>query len=229
MKTFLFTILVCSLSLNTVFAQSTPRLPERAAQIVQQLYERNLDLATGSDDQRRALTRKIIEQIICEFPDGGFNGKSASPTRPFSKDSIAKKMGDRLYSWDWQDGTTRRPNTYPNKSADHDITGQHYWQPALTCVNHLGTSTPDPTSTPTPVPESDTDAISELHAEVDAFMAEARAQWAAEQARDEALRASLEAHREEARKTRNAVIAWLTNWRNVATVAGGVLAGVFAR
>lgn len=40
------------------------------------------------------------------------------------------------------------------------------------------------------------------------------------------VRTSLEEHRVEARRTRNRVLAWLGDWRNLVTVVSGVVAGV---
>ena len=116
-------VLFWSLALGPAWGQSRPVLPARVHQIVVALYTRHTNLAQGTDDQRRQLTRYIIEQTVCEFPGDDYLGKSASPTRPFSKDSIARRVGAHMWGWDWQNGTTRQPNTFPGKPADHDITG----------------------------------------------------------------------------------------------------------
>ena len=209
--------------------QAQPRMPERGVQIVYALYSKHQDLAKGTDDQRRAITRKMIEQFICEFPDDGYTGKSADPGRPFSKDSIARRSEGRLYSWDWQNGSTREPHVKAGQLAS-DITGQHVIP--LGCVDHLGSTNPVPEPGPDPLPDEPgevLDKLSALYAEFQAFKLEVRAEWVAEAARITALRASLEEHREESRKVRNQVLAYLSNWKHLAAIASGVIAGVAAR
>ena len=210
-------------------AQAQPRMPERGVQIVHALYARNVELAKGNDDQRRAITRKIIEQFICEFPDDGYTGKSADPSRPFSKDSIARRSEGRLYAWDWQNGSTREPSVKAGQLAS-DITGQH--PIPLGCIDHLGSAQPVPEPGPDPVPDEPgetLDTVAALYAEFQAFKLEVRAEWVIEAVRLAELRASLEEHRAEARKTRNQVLAYLHNWKNLAAIAGGIVAGVVAK
>ena len=213
----------------TTTAQAQPRMPERGVQIVRALYDKNVDMAKGADTQRRALTRKMIEQFICDFPDDGYTGKSADPGRPFSKDSIARRSEGRLYAWDWQNGSTREPHVNAGQVAG-DITGQH--PIPLGCVDHLGSTQPVPEPGPDPLPEEPgetLDKLVELYAEFQAFKLEVRAEWVAEATRLAELRASLEEHREESRKVRNQVLGYLSNWKNLAAIVGGVIAGVAAR
>jgi hypothetical protein len=228
----------------TVFAlaasvQAQPLLPERGVQIIQAIYAQHPDLARGDDDQRRMLTRFMIEQFVCEFPNDGYTGKSADPNRPFSKDSIARLYTDkRLYSWDWQDGTSRRPMVFPNMPPTHDITGQNPMP--VSCVNHL---VPDVLPDVIPAPPDNpaiadaADRLAALYAEFQLFKREVREQWVVIEARDErifanesaqvqAVAVSLEAHREEARKARSQVLAWVGNWRNLLTIAGGIVTGI---
>ena len=210
-------------------AQAQPRMPEQGVRIVHALYARNVELAKGDDAQRRALTRKMIEQFICEFPDDGYTGKSADPGRPFSKDSIARRSEGRLYSWDWQNGSTREPHVRAGQVAS-DITGQH--PIPLGCVNHLGSSQPDPepgADPLPPLPDEVLDKLSALYAEFQAFKLEVRAEWVIEAARMAELQASLEAHREASRQVRNKVLAYLSNWKNLVAIVGGVVAGVATR
>lgn len=77
--------------------------------------------------------------------------------------------------------------------------------------------------------------LAELHTEFDQFRAEVRARWAEDDTmfnrlaeQNEKIYVSLEEHRAESRKVRNKVFAWLTNWRNIVTVASGVIGGVVA-
>lgn len=161
--------------------------PARAQEIVQALYERNLVLAERQpgeseeqdQEQRRALTRKIIEQIVFEFPNEGWGGKSGDPGRPFSKDSIARcfeadlarcqgwNTTGRMFSWDWQDGTSRRPAVPPMR---HDITGQNFIPVAG--VDHLGTNGPPVPPPPPPGNNGDLEArladLERRYAELDA-------------------------------------------------------------
>ncbi len=43
------------------------RFPERAQQIADAIYRRNIDLANGSDDTRRILMRVMAEQLHFEL------------------------------------------------------------------------------------------------------------------------------------------------------------------
>ena len=132
-------------------AAAQPRMPVRGIEIIDALYSRFTALAhSNDDDDRRQLTRTIIEQFVCEFPDDGYGGKSASTTRPFSKDAIAKLEGGRLYIWDWQNGTTRRRLVQAGQRAE-DVTGQNFIP--VGCQDWLGVGNPTPAPTPPPVPQ----------------------------------------------------------------------------
>ena len=157
---------------SVVYAQVVPTFPPRGVQIIDTLLKdsANQALARGTDDQRRALTRKIIEQLKCEFPQAGYTWKAASQTRPPSKDAIARAVGGRLYVWDWQNGSTRQRQVQANQRAE-DITGQ--FPIPVSCVNHLGVPlengpTPDPGTEcprcpePTPCPTCPPDLSADL-------------------------------------------------------------------
>lgn len=106
-------------------------IPSRVNTIIRELYNRNIPLAKGSDDQRRMLTMIIAEQVCYEFgPKWGT--KRADKGRPPSKDSISYFDGTTLINWDWQNGTTREPMNLGNGA---DITGQVFMP--VTPVNHL--------------------------------------------------------------------------------------------
>lgn len=120
-------------------------LPARAAAIIQQLWLLNVDLSNGDDDQRRALSKKIGEQVAFELgPQWGL--KARWEGAPQSKDALAYNptatRGMAVIDvWDWQNGATRQvqvsagsPPTYPAITA---------WFTVVTPVNHLGTPTPD--------------------------------------------------------------------------------------
>lgn len=145
MKRLLFS-LVLVLASRTAFAQCPP-FPARGVQIIDALYSARL--AEGTDDERRALTRLFIEQLVFESPSDGWTRKSADPGRPESKDSIARVAAGRLCNWDWQNGTTRRRQVQAGDIGD-DITGQN---PIPTAgVNHLTEPGPGPGPQPVPVP-----------------------------------------------------------------------------
>lgn len=110
--------------------------PERVQKIIDALWASHRDLANGDDDQRRALTLLISQQI--RFEKGpSWGTKSAGAGRPPSKDTIVEQWGETLLGWDWQNGTTRQPNQYP---ASQDLTGQIFI--AVDAIDHLGVSAP---------------------------------------------------------------------------------------
>jgi hypothetical protein len=117
------------------------KLPARVGEICEALYERNQGLAHSADDNdRRRLTRMIVEQIVVELPNQSFGCKARSgelAQEYQSKDVIAQRQPDgRLFAWDWQSGTTRRW-----QDPDHqDITGQFFIEVAP--LNHLGVAVP---------------------------------------------------------------------------------------
>jgi hypothetical protein len=127
------------------------RLPDSVQQIVNTLYARNYGLAHGTDDERRSLTKLIVEQTVFALPGQGWGWKSADPTRPPSKDGIAKQQDGRLLGFDLFNGGTRAPNDHP---ASEDITGQYFI--AVAGVDHLGGSVPVP-APQTPPPASSPD------------------------------------------------------------------------
>jgi hypothetical protein len=96
-----------------------------------------------SDTTRRVWCRKVAEQVTFNFgPRWG--GKSASPTRPFSKDAIAYQADNgRLWGFDLVNGTTHKVN---DPCVGIDITGQFFIP--VVGVNHLGAAPPAP-----PAPE----------------------------------------------------------------------------
>ena len=218
-KTLVFTLLACSLFLNTAVAQT---LPERGQVIVRSLYQQHTDKAASEGDGRRSVTKRIAEQLAFEFgPQYGW--KRADAGRPPSQDVFALQVGDRLYGWDWWNGSTNRPNDPVGNVID--ITGQVFIpvQP----VNHLGGDG----SVPVPIPPTPNDnledAVAALHAEFGAFrqhveiaLATMAEQQQQEQEQILGIRTSLEEHRAEARKTRNQVVAFLSNWKTIAAAAG---------
>lgn len=114
------------------------------------------------DDQCRAWTGGLCETVRALFPNGDprvggeFGWKRASSTRPYSKETLALKVGSQLHGWDLLIGVgTGRPalSTAP---AYHDLTaeGDQVFVP-VPPIDHL---TPVPSSHASlPVP---TDGIS---------------------------------------------------------------------
>lgn len=140
------------------------RLPDDVQAIVEALYLRHTDLAQGTDEQRRQLTRKIVEQTVFSFPGQGWGWKSADPNRPPSKDAMAKQDGRRLLAFDLFDGGTRKPIPRPDAI---DITGQHFIPVAG--INHLGAVTPPPVQPPSAPPVDVGPELKALKAEIEAL------------------------------------------------------------
>lgn len=128
------------------------KLPNRAYKIIVALHAKHPILAKGTDAQRRSLSRMMAEQTRFELgPTWGH--KSASPTRPPSKDAIAAREGGRLWVWDWQNGTSRAVQVRAGSEGE-DVTGQHFID-VSPGHDHLGVRVrpaPGPTPPPPPVP-----------------------------------------------------------------------------
>lgn len=122
-----------------------PTFTQRAADVIDAFlavpyYQ---GLAKGTDDNRRELTRAIVEQLMFEFPDAGYCLKSADWGRPQSKDAIGIIIGGVLYGWDWQNGDTRQRQVQVGQQAE-DIHAQN--PISVTGRNRLGAlqTTPQP-------------------------------------------------------------------------------------
>lgn len=126
-------------------------LNARQVEIINQLYNLNIPLARGTDEQRRKLTRMIAEQLAFEFgPDWGT--KASSPSNPQSKDSISFRLNSQSFdNWDWQNGDTREPQVRVGQPGQ-TITGQFFIQ--VNPTNHIGTI-PNPPPIPDPPPSDD--------------------------------------------------------------------------
>ncbi|WP_196301703.1 hypothetical protein, partial [Streptococcus pneumoniae] len=74
-----------------------------------------------------------------EDPAAGFVTKSASPTRPQSKDAIGILSGGVLFCWDWQSGSTRQRQVQAEAPAER-IADQN--PIPVAGVNHLGVQAP---------------------------------------------------------------------------------------
>ena len=146
-------VLVCVFVAAPALAQP---VPDRVQIIVETLHARHPQLALGGDDDRRQLTRTIIEQVVWEFPADGWGWKSADPTRPPSKDALARRTPD-LIGCDWQHGETRQPN---RPVTCHPIPGQVFIPVAG--INHLGSSPPTPPPPIPPIPPAVDDVLALL-------------------------------------------------------------------
>lgn len=219
MKAWMLSLILLLSTVGNSFAQD---FPPRAQQIVETLYQQHLEQANGDDDERRALTRTIIEQIVFEL-GSAWGGKSADPTRPFSKDSIAHiGSGGVLWGCDWQNGATRQPF---RPVVCQDITGQNFIPVAGR--NHLGSVPAPPTGEPIPLPPLPSVDLTPILNRLDVLLASQGSISAQNErifqnltAQIGDMRKSLEEHREEARQTRNKVMAFLSNWKTVAAAAG---------
>jgi len=112
------------------------QLPETVQTIVDSLYARFHDLAHGTDDQRRELTRKICEQS--RFTMGTEYGwKKSAEGHPPSKDVLAKRGGAELIGWDLFNGDTRVPNHLPESIS---LAGQIFIE--VSPIDHLNAGNP---------------------------------------------------------------------------------------
>ena len=122
--------------------------PARGVAIIDALYAQHFRLAQGTDDERRLFTRMIIGQLVFEFPTDGYCGKSASPSRPFSKDAIGRVVHMHLFGWDWQNGSTRHRLV---KAGDPATDWNDQNAIPVAGVNHLGTNVTTPPVVEPPV------------------------------------------------------------------------------
>jgi hypothetical protein len=119
--------------------------PARVQEILNSLYAQNTTLAKGTDDDRRAFTMLVAQQVCYELgPQWGT--KKASETRPLSKDTLAFNGPDQLHGWDLINGTTREPNTFPEEINPNEMREQVFVP--VPPVNHLKSGTQAQPETP---------------------------------------------------------------------------------
>lgn len=113
------------------------------------------------EERLRQWSIRFAEQVAFELPGQGYGVKRANPTRPISKDTLAREFDGRLVIWDlFTGGGTGNPRLNDDPDSE-DITGQYvetrpeYFQPR----NHLGpvvvvppAPPPAPPVPPTPPP-----------------------------------------------------------------------------
>jgi hypothetical protein len=119
------------------------QLDPRVIAIAKQ-FEPGLPLDNWTDENRRAWTMQLIEQVVFLFPDQGWGAKRADPRRPLSKDAIALQRDGHLWAFDLVNGSTRRVN---NSVTGIQIDNQVFV--AVAGKDHLGLAQPDPVVQPT--------------------------------------------------------------------------------
>ncbi|MGE3510188.1 MAG: hypothetical protein AB7N65_15050 [Vicinamibacterales bacterium] len=102
------------------------------------------------EDTLRAWTQRFIQQVVHERPSENWGWKSAGGGRPPSKDSLARQIDGRLWSWDLLIGAGTGTPTLAEDPDGHDITGQVFIQ--VVGVNVFGVSHPVPAPPPAPAP-----------------------------------------------------------------------------
>lgn len=185
-------------------------LPPRAFEIVNIMYNANIGMATsGGDDDRRHLTRMMVEQIAYEL--GPVWGCKARDSRaPQSADTIAFKINDfTMDLWDWQNGTTLAPQLLPNQLPTYpNYTGAYFI--TVDPINHLNVGAPPVVIPPNPNPTYNFSdlikAVGELNGNIIKLQADSQAQT-------EALATQIEAM-----KSIGRILQVLVDKPNVATV-----------
>lgn len=118
--------------------------PARGVDIVWALYNAHTDLANGTEDNRRQLTRMIAEQMCFELGKV-WGTKKGGPGNPQSKDAIAYDNGNGTFDvWDWQNGATRQPQVTANQPPDYPRLTSPQEFIEVTPVNHIGEEPPAP-------------------------------------------------------------------------------------
>jgi hypothetical protein len=119
--------------------------PQQAVRACDELYARNTQLAhSDNDNDRRKLTRMIVEQIAFELGAGWGCKKRAGVSDDFqSKDAIAFREDDGTVSvWDWQNGTTRKRCVNEGESPTYPhLSPQEAAFMPVDAVNHLHEAT----------------------------------------------------------------------------------------
>lgn len=164
---------------NEAVAQefSCPAFTQHAADVVDAMVPRFAGgRPGGTDDERRELTRSILEQLAFDEPGAGWTWKSADPGRPPSKDAMTMLVGGRLCAWDWQNGSSRARQVQVGQRAE-DITGQN--PIPVVAKNHLGTTQPPGGGGGSEVTKAEFDALKSQVASLQAQVAQGQADLAA--------------------------------------------------
>ena len=104
------------------------------------------DKGAAHEERCRQWSIRFAEQVAYEIPDQGYGVKRASPSRPISKDTLARwAPPGRLLMWDLLSGAGTGKPTLVTDPKSEDVTGQTFV--AVTPTNHLG-SVVDPPPPP---------------------------------------------------------------------------------
>jgi hypothetical protein len=98
----------------------------------------------AAEDRARQWTLGLIAQVVYERPGEGYGSKRADPTRPLSKDGLARDdaFSHQLLVWDLLAGAgSGRPTLVANPES-HEITGQVFVE--IPGRDVLGGQTPTP-------------------------------------------------------------------------------------
>lgn len=108
--------------------------------------------APGPDHEERVRQWTILfaEQVAFDLPGQGYGVKRADGGRPIGKDSLARKVGDRIDGWDLLLGAGDGAPELADDPAYHDISDQVFVP--VTPTNHLGSPEPEPEPEPQPDP-----------------------------------------------------------------------------
>lgn len=211
-------LLLTTLILTTATcpAHAQQPFPARGVEIVNGLYA---GVNPQDDTARRERIKITCEQMRFELGARWGGKRRAGNGTPVSPDSLAYLEPDSSVSiWDIQTSTgaitvfENKPPDYPNDSPANST--------FIVCepVDHLGSVVvpPDP---PAPVPPADLGPIEkrlqDMEGVLGAILIDQRE-----------TRKSLEEHRLEARKTRSAVMGFLSDWRNYVKIASGVIGAI---
>lgn len=101
------------------------------------------------EERVRQWTIRFAEQVAFELPGQGYGVKRADGGRPIGKDSLARKVGDRIDGWDLLIGAGDGTPEIADNPKYHDISDQVFVP--VTPTNHLGSPEPEPEPEPQPV------------------------------------------------------------------------------
>lgn len=113
---------------TNVYTDTPPmtEFPRNAWAIVEQMHARFAADFEPNEHGARAWTQKVIQQLVYDFPAGGWCWKSSTPNNPPSKDVAARQLNGNFEGWDLLSAASlngpRDLSPYP--PAWHDLSGQ---------------------------------------------------------------------------------------------------------
>jgi hypothetical protein len=87
------------------------------------------------EERVRQWTIRFAEQVAHDLPGQGYGVKRADGGRPIGKDSLARKVGDRIDGWDLLIGAGDGTPEIADNPAYHDLSDQVFVP--VTPTNHL--------------------------------------------------------------------------------------------